>query len=96
MELRDKLAGELGASPETVQRTLDLLRSRMRVVDISPLPAPVCRDPDDDGILATALATRADCLITGDADLLVLDRYDDIPIVRPTDFWALEARRREG
>jgi putative PIN family toxin of toxin-antitoxin system len=95
-ELRDKLAGKLGASAETVQRTLDLLRSRMTVVAISPLPAPICRDPDDDSILATALAARADCLITGAADLLVLDRYDAIPIVRPADFWALEARGREG
>lgn len=94
-ELRDKLAGKLGASADTVQRTLDLLRSRMTVVAISPLPAPVCRDPDDDRVLATAVAARADCLVTGDADLLVLDRYDGIPIVRPADFWALEARRRE-
>lgn len=68
----------------------------MTVVEISPLPAPVCRDPDEDRILATSLAARADCLITGDADLLVLDRYDDIPIVRPAEFWALEAGRLEG
>jgi uncharacterized protein len=95
-ELRDKLAGKLGASVETVQRTLELLRSRMTVVDISPLPVPVCRDPDDDQILATAIAAGADCLVTGNADLLVLDRYAGIPIVRPADFWALEARRREG
>lgn len=94
-ELREKLAGKLGARAETVQRTLALLRSRMRVVDISPLPAPICRDPDDDQVLATAVATRADCLVTGDADLLVLDQYAGIPIVRPADFWALEAGQRE-
>ena len=95
-ELHDKLTGKLGVPAETVQRTLDLLRSRMTMVAISPLPAPVCRDPDDDRILATAVAARADCLVTGDADLLALDLYAGIPIVRPADFWALEAERREG
>lgn len=95
-ELREKLTGKLGAASDTVERTLDLLRSRMTVVEISPLPVPTCRDPDDDRILATALAARADCLVTGDADLLVLDPYAGIPIVRPADFWELEARQREG
>jgi predicted nucleic acid-binding protein len=42
------------------------------------------------------IAARADCLVTGDADLLVLDRYAGIPIVRPADFWELEARQRES
>ena len=68
----------------------------MTFVDISPLPTRVCRDPDDDQILATAVAARADCLVTGDTDLLVLDRYAGIPIVRPADFWALEARQQES
>jgi uncharacterized protein len=61
-----------------------------------PLPAPACRDPDDDRVLATAVAARTDCLVTGDADLLVLDRYAGIPIVRPADFRALETRQGEG
>ena len=29
-----------------------------------------CRDPDDDKLLGTALMGEADCLITGDRDLL--------------------------
>ena len=95
-ELRDELGGKLGAPAGTVRRTLDLLRSRMTIVDASPLPAPACRDADDDRVLASAVAARADCLVTGDADLLVLGTHAGIPIVRPADFWELEARRREG
>ena len=30
-----------------------------------------CRDPDDDMLLETAILGRADCLVTGDQDLLV-------------------------
>ncbi len=43
----------------------------------------MCRDADDDAILATAVAARADLLVTGDKDLLVLGSYNGIPIVTP-------------
>ncbi len=47
-----------------------------------------CRDPKDDKFLALAVTTRADCLITGDSDLLDMIAYDGIPIYRATDFLA--------
>jgi putative PIN family toxin of toxin-antitoxin system len=50
----------------------------------------VCRDPDDDKILETALTGRANCLVTGDADLLKLHPYRGLAIVSPRGF--LEAR----
>ncbi|MFT3802312.1 MAG: putative toxin-antitoxin system toxin component, PIN family [Burkholderiaceae bacterium] len=44
------------------------------------------RDPADQPVLHTLLAAKAQYLVTGDKDLLVLaDRY---PIVSPADFWA--------
>lgn len=64
----------------------------MEVLTPEPLSDPVCRDPDDDVVLATALAARADCLITGDSDLLDLDAFRGIPILRPAAFWELDAR----
>ena len=45
-----------------------------------------CRDPDDDKILETALMGEADCLITGDRDLLEMSPYCGIRIVAPRDF----------
>lgn len=45
-----------------------------------------CRDPDDDKLLETAMMGEADCLVTGDQDLLVLSPFRDIPILNPTDF----------
>ena len=45
-----------------------------------------CRDPDDDKLLETALAGGADCLVTGDRDLLEMDPFRGIPVLAPTGF----------
>ena len=45
-----------------------------------------CRDPQDDKFLETALMGEADCLITGDADLLVMSPFRSIPILTPAEF----------
>jgi putative PIN family toxin of toxin-antitoxin system len=37
-----------------------------------------CRDPDDDKFLETALNGEADCLVSGDADLLALDPFHGV------------------
>ena len=48
-----------------------------------------CRDPDDDKILETALMGDADCLVTGDQDLLEMSSFGGIPIVSPVTFLEL-------
>jgi len=50
---------------------------------------PVCRDPDDDKILACAQQVNADYIVTGDEDLLVIKRYGAIQIVTPREFESL-------
>lgn len=59
-------------------------------VHAAPLDEPACRDPDDDRVLALALAFPADVLVSGDQDLLVLRPWRSIPIVRPRDFWPMD------
>ena len=53
------------------------------MVKPATLPKRVCRDPDDDLVLATAIAGRADLIVTGDNDLLVLKRFGGIRILSP-------------
>lgn len=55
---------------------------------VNPI-TPVCRDPDDDRILACAREAHAEYIVTGDEDLLVLKRYGVIRIVKPRDFESL-------
>jgi len=49
-------------------------------------PVLACRDPKDNRFLECALAGRADYLVTGDRDLLVLNPFHGIRILRPSDF----------
>jgi putative PIN family toxin of toxin-antitoxin system len=43
-----------------------------------------CRDPDDIKFLSLAVAGRADFLVTGDEDLLILKTIADIPVLSPS------------
>jgi putative PIN family toxin of toxin-antitoxin system len=56
------------------------------VVHPSQSVQSVCRDPDDDAILACALEARADYLVTGDVDLLELKVFKGVQIVTPRNF----------
>jgi putative PIN family toxin of toxin-antitoxin system len=49
-------------------------------------PVTGCRAPDDDKFLALAVNGRADAIVSGDDDLLVLDTYRGIPIISPAAF----------
>jgi putative PIN family toxin of toxin-antitoxin system len=65
---------------------LEQLRRGVRIVEPRPLSAPVSRDADDDVVLATAVATGASLIVTGEQDLLVIGRHNGIDIVSPRDF----------
>lgn len=45
-----------------------------------------CRDPKDNKFLELAVAGNADCIVTGDNDLLVLNPFRGIKIISPSDF----------
>ncbi len=63
---------------DTIQHDTLLVRPRRHV--------RACRDPKDDIFLDSAIAGRADCIVTGDRDLLALDPFRDIRILRPAEF----------
>ena len=45
-----------------------------------------CRDPKDNKFLELAVAGKADCIVTGDKDLLVLNPFRGTKIISPIDF----------
>jgi putative PIN family toxin of toxin-antitoxin system len=80
---RAKFDAVLIRSNTSREGTLNALRQLADLIEPPPLPQPVCRDPDDDHVLALALAAQADLIVSGDEDLLALSHFQGIPIVTP-------------
>lgn len=72
----------------TLEERQDFIRLLARIAEPVPILRRIraCRDPNDDMILELATNGRADLVVTGDADLLVLHPFEGIPI-RPPDDW---------
>ncbi len=85
VELEDTLRRKLRTEPRDVP-FVKAYKARAVLVTPSKLKRRICRDPDDDLVLATAAAANAHCILTGDEDLLVLGRYEGIAIVSPRTF----------
>jgi uncharacterized protein len=81
-EFEEKLRDKVGVEPAALP-LFTAYRQRVVMVEPASLSAPVCRDPDDDLVLATALAGQAGAILTGDKDLLVLKRHAGINIRPP-------------
>ena len=80
---RPKFDVMLARSSTSRAQTLAQVRQLAEVLDPPPLAQPVCRDPDDDAVLALAIAAQADFVVSGDDDLLSLASFEGIPILTP-------------
>jgi putative PIN family toxin of toxin-antitoxin system len=90
---REKFDAILIRSRTSREQSLEEVRSLAELLDPPPLPKPICRDPDDDQVLALAIAAQADFIVSGDHDLLVLKAVRSIPILTPVEALALIAHR---
>jgi len=88
-ELEEKLISKARLTAAEAREVIRAVRADADVVEASPLSEPVCRDRDDDLILATAQTARADAIVTGDQDLLMLIKFEGIPILNPRDTLAM-------
>ena len=89
-ELKTKLTMKFGYSAREAAAVARLLRSRFTSITPESLARGICRDPDDDVIIATAITGRCDCIVTGDKDLLVLGDVQGVHIIAPSEFWGFE------
>lgn len=82
---RPKFANILQRTSRTPARILAELRQLSEIVVTPPLPVPMCRDPDDDAVLACAIAAKVDVIVSGDDDLLTMKQFQGIPILTPAE-----------
>ena len=79
---REKFVGRI--DPEQIAAFMVLLRDDSEVVEDPVEPSRVSRDPDDDYVVALAVQSGVEALVTGDLDLLEVDA-PPVLIVAPKD-----------
>lgn len=94
-ELSDVLVRKLRQREADARAAARLFAETFTLALPEPLDPPVCRDRDDDVVLAAALAGKCAAIITGDKDLLVLDPFRGVRILGPSAFWKWEAEAHE-
>ena len=77
---RRRLEKKIAASLLSSSQLVDLYAAW--AISVQPLPTPgLVSDPDDDVVIGTALAAKADLIVTGDKALLLVAKYDGGRIV---------------
>ena len=84
---RAKFRTKYHIEPDDITALVNLIRLRGELVTPNQ-KVTACRDPKDDKFLEAALALQTDCIVSGDADLLDLTPFQEIPILRPAEFLA--------
>jgi putative PIN family toxin of toxin-antitoxin system len=92
-ELREKFLTKFRMPPAAVDQALAALFHGMEIVAPVDLPERVCRDPDDDVIIASAISGACDLVISGDRDLLDLKGYAGIAFLSPREFMDADANQ---
>lgn len=89
-ELERVLLKILNVPQKKVAQTLLFLRKH-QIEPIPDKPSEVkVRDEDDRWVLESALKAKADILVTGDKDLLVISNHvPQLKIITPRSFWEL-------
>jgi putative PIN family toxin of toxin-antitoxin system len=84
-EVEAVLAEKLDLTKQRAKAAARLLGRQSMIVEPRNVER-ACRDPFDDYILAAAVTGKAKYLVTADKDLLVLDGYKGIKIIKPAEF----------
>jgi uncharacterized protein len=78
---REKFTSQLARRALTVSDVFDGYAALVTIVAPAGITPTVIRDPADDHVLAAALGAQADLIVSGDAHLLDLGKFQSIEIV---------------
>ena len=86
-ELGRKLLEKFSFPKRETDQVAAFLRRVAVVVVPADMPSDVCRDPTDIPVLGTAVGGECALLVSVDRDLLDMQRINEIPIIRPGEYW---------
>ena len=86
-ELRRVLVEKIGTPAEIADDLEELLRRDSILVASLTVPLIDIADKDDLPIVGAAFSGNADILVTGDRELLALQRVEHLRILSPRQFW---------
>lgn len=94
-ELADVLSRKKFDRYVSLQDREEFLRRLLQVTTMVPVLSEVtdCRDPKDNRFLALALDSESECIVSGDADLILSSPWRGIEIVSPGAFLAIAGNR---
>ncbi|HXG68464.1 MAG TPA: putative toxin-antitoxin system toxin component, PIN family [Blastocatellia bacterium] len=85
---REKFATRLEAANLTVHELVVGYAALATVIEADAIEPVILADPDDDTVLACALAAQCEVIASGDSHLLDLKQYQGIRIVTATELLA--------
>jgi uncharacterized protein len=88
-ECQNVLLHKFHLSKPTVKSLLHVVERYFKKGENSTKLLNICRDPDDNQIFADALINKVDIILSGDKDLLSIEKYEEIRIISPKDYWKL-------
>ncbi|WP_456371247.1 putative toxin-antitoxin system toxin component, PIN family [Thermodesulfatator atlanticus] len=88
-EFEGILSHKIKAPQDLIAEALEVIREASETIHPTKKIQGICRDQDDDQILACALSVGADYLISGDKDLLEIGCFKRLKIISPREFEAL-------
>lgn len=86
---RPKFNARLQAAHTSVTQLIDGITALATVVQPADIPTTVHADPDDDEVLACAIAASASFIVSGDEHLLLLGNFREIRIVKAIDLLSI-------
>ena len=82
---REKFAARLEQAGVSSDTLVTGFKALANLINPQNIPPTILDDPDDDAVLACAVAAKAQAIVSGDNHLLKLADFSNIPILTATD-----------